>query len=65
MKKFICGVIAALTIAVVVAPKQAEAQVVLSNICCDQWNVPRCYQINWTPINGLCYCDNQGYGHTC
>lgn len=66
MKKFICGLLAALTIGIVIAPSQpAEAQVVVSNRCCDAWDVVRCIQINWTPVGGLCYCDGQGYGHTC
>jgi hypothetical protein len=66
MKKYICGIFAALAIAVVIAPEQkAEAQVVYSNRCCDSWNVIRCVQDNFTPVGYPCYCYGQGYGHTC
>lgn len=49
------------------APEQsAEAQpVVVSNRCCDAWNNVRCIQVNFTPVGNPCFCNGQGYGHTC
>lgn len=46
--------------------QKADAQVVVfSNQCCDASNTIRCIQVNMTPIGSACYCNYQGWGHTC
>jgi hypothetical protein len=67
MKKLFAGLFAVVVGIAVIAPEQkAEAQVILySNQCCDAYNVVRCIQVNMTPVGNACFCNGQGWGHTC
>ncbi len=65
MKKLVVALFAVALGVAVFAPR-AEAQVVIySNQCCDASNTVRCIQSNFTPVGSACYCNYQGWGHTC
>jgi len=65
MKKIIIVTLIGIGIGILGASKDAGAQVLLSNRCCDTFNVVRCLQVNFTPVGGPCFCVGQGNGHTC
>ncbi len=65
MKKTLGIVLALLIAVVVIAPKTADAQVILCAYCCDATGTPRCsgYQM---PCGNACVCLGiSGYGYAC
>lgn len=66
MKKLFTGIVAfALCLAIVAPERQADAQVVVTNRCCDTANVIRCFTPTVAPLGTPCFCYGQGNGHSC
>lgn len=65
MKKVIGILLAAVIGLAVVAPTNADAQVIYTRKCCDASGAVRCILVNWTPVGDSCFCFGQGYGYAC
>lgn len=67
MKKFFAvlmvGVLA--MCATIVEEQPAQAQVVVSNRCCDSAGNIRCVLGAFYPVGNGCFCYGQGYGWVC
>lgn len=70
MKKFVCAMLAVLSISVVAASseKPAEAQIIYSDRCCNVNYSVVCFLPGYAPLGMSCYCAYPGYtfyGFTC
>jgi hypothetical protein len=66
MKKIITALLAlAIGFAIIAPTQNAEAQVVVSNRCCDLSGTVRCLMPVMVPIGSGCVCFGQGGGLVC